>query len=124
VDTRSRLEEAVKSKGIRIFAVIDHAAAAAEAGLPLRPTVVLIFGDPRAGTGLMQADQTVGLDLPLKALIWEDAGGRAFVTYNDPRWIARRHGLTGAAAETAGKLAAGLEGLVNAAAGGQRAGPG
>ncbi|HEX4196391.1 MAG TPA: DUF302 domain-containing protein [Caulobacteraceae bacterium] len=123
-ETLSRLEEGVKSKGGRIFATIDHAAAAAEVGLRLRPTVVLIFGDPHAGTGLMQAGQTVGLDLPLKALVWEDAAGHAFVTYNDPRWIARRHGLTGAAAETAGKLAAGLEGLVSAAAGGLRAGPG
>jgi uncharacterized protein (DUF302 family) len=123
-DTLSRLEEVVKSKGVRIFATIDHAAAAAEVGLTLRPTVVLIFGDPHAGTVLMQADQAVGLDLPLKALIWEDAGGHAFVTYNDPRWIARRHGLTGAAAEMAGKLAAGLEGMVSAAVSGLRAGPG
>jgi uncharacterized protein (DUF302 family) len=118
-DTLSRLEEVLKAKGVHVFARIDHAAAAAEVGLKLRPTVVLIFGDPRAGTGLMQADQRVGLDLPLKTLIWEDAGGHAFVTYNDPRWIARRHGLAGPAAETAGKLAAGLEGLVGAAVGGQ-----
>jgi uncharacterized protein (DUF302 family) len=116
-DTLSRLEAVLKSKGIRIFAHIDHAAAAAEVGLQLRPTAVLIFGDPRAGTGLMQADQRVGLDLPLKTLIWEDASGHAFVTYNDPRWIARRHGLAGPAADTAERLAAGLEALVGAAVG-------
>jgi uncharacterized protein (DUF302 family) len=116
-ETLSRLEAVLKTKGIQVFARIDHAAAAADAGLNLRPTVVLIFGDPRAGTALMQADQHVGVDLPLKALIWEDAGGHAFVTYNDPRWIARRHGLTGPAAEAAGRLAAGLEGLAKAAAG-------
>jgi uncharacterized protein (DUF302 family) len=116
-DTLSRLETVLKTKGIQIFARIDHARAAAAAGLELRPTVVLIFGDPHAGTALMQADQRVGLDLPLKALIWEDAGGHAFVTYNDPRWIAGRHGLTGAAAEIAGRLAVGLEGLATAATG-------
>jgi len=116
-ETLARLEAVLKTKGIQVFARIDHAAGAASVGLELRPTLLLIFGDPRAGTALMQADQRVGLDLPLKALIWEDAGGQAFVTYGDPRWIARRHGLTGPAAEAAGRLAAGLEGLANAATG-------
>jgi uncharacterized protein (DUF302 family) len=116
-ETLTRLEQALKAKDIQVFARIDHAAGAASVGLELRPTVVLIFGDPRAGTALMRADQRTGLDLPLKALIWEDASGRVFVTYSDPRWVARRHGLTGPAAEAAGRLAAGLDGLVKAAAG-------
>jgi len=116
-ETLTRLESTLRAKDIQVFARIDHASGAASVGLELRPTVVLIFGDPRAGTALMQADQRTGLDLPLKALVWEDAAGKVFVTYSDPRWIARRHGLTGAAAEAAGRLAAGLDGLVKAAAG-------
>jgi len=116
-ETLARLEAALKAKGVQVFARIDHAAGAAAVGLELRPTAVVIFGDPRAGTGLMQADQRVGLDLPLKALVWEDASGRAFVSYNDPRWIARRYGLTGPASEAAGRLAAALDGLATAAAG-------
>ncbi len=116
-ETLSQLEVALKAKGIQIFARIDHAAGAASVGLELRPTLLLIFGDPRAGTALMEADQRVGVDLPLKALIWEDASGQVFVTHDDPHWIARRHGLTGPAAEAAGRLAAGLKGLANAATG-------
>jgi uncharacterized protein (DUF302 family) len=116
-ETLTRLESVLHTKGIQVFARIDHAAGAASVDLTLRPTVLLIFGDPRAGTPLMQADQRVGLDLPLKALIWEDAAGQAFVTYNDPRWIAGRYGLTGPAAEATGRLAAGLEGLAYAATG-------
>jgi uncharacterized protein (DUF302 family) len=116
-ETLARLEATLKAKGVQVFARIDHAAGAAAVGLDLRPTMLLIFGDARAGTPLMQADQRAGLDLPLKILVWEDAAGRAFVSYNDPRWIARRHGLTGPAAEAAGRLAAVLDGLTKAAAG-------
>jgi uncharacterized protein (DUF302 family) len=81
------------TKNITIFAVIDHAAGASQAGLALRPTMVLIFGNPRAGTPLMQSSQTVGLDLPLKILIWEDASGAVWLSYNDPAWLARRHAI-------------------------------
>jgi uncharacterized protein (DUF302 family) len=116
-ETLTRLESALSAKGIQVFARIDHAAGAAAVGLTMRPTLLLIFGDPRAGSPPMQADQRVGIDLPLKALIWEDAAGKAFVTYTDPRWIARRYDLTGAAAEAMGRLAAGLEGLAHAATG-------
>jgi uncharacterized protein (DUF302 family) len=116
-ETLTRLEAVLKTRGIQVFAQIDHAAGAESVGLTLRPTTLLIFGDPRAGTALMQADQRIGLDLPLKALIWEDAAGQAFVTYSDPRWIARRYGLSASAAEAAGRLAAGLEGLASAATG-------
>jgi uncharacterized protein (DUF302 family) len=70
-----RLEAEVKAKGMMVFARIDHAAGAADAGLPLRPTEVLLFGNPKGGTPLMQAVQTVGIDLPLKALVWQDGSG-------------------------------------------------
>ena len=91
--TIDRLEAMLKNKGITVFARIDHAAAAAAVGMPLRPTELLIFGDPTAGTRLMQAEQTIGIDLPLKVLVWEDANGGIWVSYNDPAWLAVRHGL-------------------------------
>jgi uncharacterized protein (DUF302 family) len=92
-----RLEAALRANGLTIFARIDHAAGAAAAGLPLRPTELLIFGNARGGTPLMQADQTTGIDLPLKALVWQDAAGKTWLSYNDPAWIAKRHGLGRAA---------------------------
>jgi len=98
-ETMDRLEAEVKARGMTVFARVDHAAGAAEVGLQLRPTVVLIFGNAKAGTPLMQANQTIGIDLPLKALVFEDASGKVWLTYNDPHWLAGRHGL---AASTAG----------------------
>ena len=92
-ETMDRLAAAVTNQGISILARIDHAAAAAEVGMELRPTEVLIFGNPRAGTPLMQAMQTTGIDLPLKALVWRDEGGTTRLAYNDPRWLAKRHGI-------------------------------
>jgi uncharacterized protein (DUF302 family) len=92
-ETMDRLAAAVTTRGISIMARIDHAAAAAEIGMELRPTEVLIFGNPRAGTPLMQAVQTVGIDLPLKALVWQDEGGTTWLAYNDPQWLAQRHGV-------------------------------
>ena len=91
--TVDRLEASLKGKGVTVFARIDHAAGAAAVGMPLRPTELLIFGNPSAGTPLMQADQTTGIDLPLKALVWEDASGSVWIAYNDPAWLAVRHGL-------------------------------
>jgi uncharacterized protein (DUF302 family) len=91
--TLDRLTGSLHAKGVTIFAVIDHAAGAQSAGLALEPTTVVVFGDPRAGTPLMQARQSVGIDLPLKVLVWRDAAGAVRLTYNDPAWIARRHGL-------------------------------
>src|SRR5690348_15434049 len=88
-----RLAAAVAEKGMTVLARIDHAGAAAKVGMELRPTEVLIFGNPKAGTPLMQAAQTMGIDLPLKALVWQDAAGKAWLGYNDPAWIARRHGV-------------------------------
>jgi len=89
--TLQRLTNALKAKGITIFSVIDHGQGAAQAGLSLRPTVVVIFGNPKAGTPLMQASQTAGIDLPLKMLIWEDEARKTRLAYNDPAWIAARH---------------------------------
>jgi uncharacterized protein (DUF302 family) len=88
-----RLETEVRAKGMTIFARIDHAAGAAQVGLPLRPTELLIFGSAKAGTPLMQSNQAIGIDLPLKALVWEDAAGKTWLSYNGPSWLARRHGL-------------------------------
>lgn len=95
-DTMDRLEAEVRAQGVNIFARIDHAAGAREAGLELRPTEVVIFGNARGGTPLMQLGQTVGIDLPLRALVWEDAEHKTCISYNEPSWIAQRHGLTDA----------------------------
>ena len=114
-ETMSRLEAAVKAKGMTVFARIDHAAGAAEAGLSLRPTDLLAFGDARGGTPLMQAAQTIGLDLPLKVLVWQDASGVTWLSWNDPGWLARRHGLAGDMAVVAARLATVLDDVVRAA---------
>jgi uncharacterized protein (DUF302 family) len=92
-ETIKRLESGIKAKGMTVFARIDHAAGAKEVGLELRPTEVLIFGSPKAGTPLMLAEQTIGIDLPLKALVWQDGAGKTWISYNDPEWLAKRHGL-------------------------------
>ena len=93
--TMDRLEAEIKAHGMTIFARINHAALAAEAGLALRPTEVILFGNPRGGTPLMQAKQTMGIDLPLKALVWQDAPGQTWLSYNEPAWLATRHEITG-----------------------------
>ncbi|HXJ01852.1 MAG TPA: DUF302 domain-containing protein [Micropepsaceae bacterium] len=92
-ETMDRLEAAIKAKGIAVFARIDHAAGAAKAGLSLRPTELLIFGKAEGGTPLMQSSQTAGIDLPLKALVWQDASGKVWLSYNDPAWLAKRHAV-------------------------------
>jgi len=92
-ETMNKLETEVKAKGLTVFARIDHAAGAAEVGLPLPPTELLIFGNAKGGTPLMQSVQTIGIDLPLKALVWQDASGTTWLSYNDPNWLAKRHGL-------------------------------
>jgi uncharacterized protein (DUF302 family) len=99
-ETMDRLEAALREKGITLFARIDHAAGAAAVDMPLRPTELIIFGNPKAGTPLMQARQSIGIDLPLKMLGWQDAAGEVWLAYNDPAWLSRRHGL-GAETETA-----------------------
>jgi len=92
-ETMNRYEAAVRGKGMTVFAHIDHAADAAAVGMSLRPTELLVFGNAKGGTPLMQANQTGGIDLPLKALVYQDEGGQVWVAYNDPGWIAQRHGL-------------------------------
>jgi len=92
-ETQDRLEATAKAKGMTVFARIDHAAGAAEVGLALRPTTVVIFGAAKAGTALMQANQTIGIDLPLKTLVWQDEQGKTWLSYNDPAWLAERHAL-------------------------------
>lgn len=91
-ETMNRFEELVKQKGLNVFARIDHTAGAAKIGKSLRPTEVLIFGNPQGGTPFMECAQTVGIDLPLKALVWEDASGQVWLGYNDPAFLAQRHG--------------------------------
>jgi uncharacterized protein (DUF302 family) len=95
-ETMNRLEAEIRAKGMTVFARIDHAAGAAEVGLTLAPTELIIFGNARGGTPLMQSRQTVGIDLPLKALVWEDTAGKTWLSYNEPGWIAQRHGLANA----------------------------
>jgi uncharacterized protein (DUF302 family) len=94
-ETVERLKALLVQKGIELFAHIDHAAAARKMGLALRPTQVLIFGNPKAGTPLMQSQQTIGLDLPLRALVWEDAQGKVWLTYRRVKDLARQQNVTG-----------------------------
>lgn len=91
-ETMDRLVAAVTARGATILARIDHAAAAASAGLQLGPTEAVIFGNPRAGTPLMRTAQTMGIDLPLRALVWRDEAGTTQLSYNDPEFLAQRHG--------------------------------
>jgi uncharacterized protein (DUF302 family) len=114
-DTMNRLDAAVKAKGMTVFARIDHAAGAAEAGLSLRPTELLIFGNAKAGTPLMQSIQAIGIDLPLKALVWEDGSGNTWLSYNDPNWLAKRHGLGTEVEATVRAMAAALDAIARIA---------
>ncbi len=93
-ETMNRLEENAKQRGLNIFARIDHAAGAVKVGKTLRPTEVLIFGNPQGGTPFMECAQSVGIDLPLKMLAWEDAQGQVWLGYNDPAYLAQRHGVS------------------------------
>lgn len=114
-ETMDRLEAEVRAKGMTVFARVDHAAGAAGVGMPLRATEVLIFGSARAGTPLMQAQQSIGIDLPLKALVYEDASGKASLAYNDPGWLAERHGVGTAAAQSVAAMTAALKAVVTKA---------
>jgi uncharacterized protein (DUF302 family) len=114
-ETVNRLLAALATRKLTVFARVDHAAGAASVGLPLRPTEVVIFGNPKGGTALMQEQQSAGIDLPLKALVWEDADGKVWLTYNDPAWIAQRHGLGTASATAVKAMAAPLSAIVQEA---------
>jgi uncharacterized protein (DUF302 family) len=110
-ETMDKLEAAVKAKGLTVFARVDHAGGAAEVGMALRPTELLIFGNAKGGTPLMQADQAIGIDLPLKALVYQDAAGKVWLAYNDPHWQAARYGIAASVAPNLDGLAATLAGL-------------
>jgi uncharacterized protein (DUF302 family) len=114
-ETIDRLVAAVTPLGINVFARIDHAAGAASIGMPLRPTLLLLFGNPKGGTPLMQDQQTAGIDLPLRALAWEDADGKVWLSYNEAAWIAARHGLGAASAAAVTAIAGMLEKVTKAA---------
>ena len=90
-ETLQRLEDLLKQKGVMVFVLVDHSGEAAKAGLAMLPTKLLIFGSPKAGTPLMQAAPTLAIDLPLKALVWQDAEGKVRLTYNDPAYLQHRH---------------------------------
>lgn len=107
-ETMNRLVEAVTRGGMAVLARIDHAGAAQKVGLDLRPTEVLIFGNPKAGTPLMQEVQTMAIDLPLKALVWQDEAGATWLSYNDPGWLATRHGLDSGKDNVLGIMSAAL----------------
>jgi uncharacterized protein (DUF302 family) len=111
--TLDRFEAAAKERGLTVFARIDHAAGAAKVGKTLRATELLIFGNPQGGTPLMECAQSAGIDLPLKAMAWEDAQGQSWLGYNDPAWIAQRHGA--AACPVVENLRKALDALAQAA---------
>jgi uncharacterized protein (DUF302 family) len=96
--TVEKLGRILQSKGVKLFALVDHSGEAAKAGLEMLPTKLLIFGDPKAGTPLMNAARSAALDLPLKALIWEDIDGTVWISYNTPGYIQERHHLAEALA--------------------------
>jgi uncharacterized protein (DUF302 family) len=110
-ETMNRLEAEVRAKGLTVFAHVDHAAGAKAVGMPLRPTDLLIFGNAKGGTPLMQAEQSIGIDLPLKALVWQDAAGVTWLSYNDPYFLAQRHGLDDATKATVEALSGALKAI-------------
>jgi uncharacterized protein (DUF302 family) len=111
--TLDRFEATAKERGLMVFARIDHAAGAQKVGKTLRATELLIFGNPQGGTPLMECAQSAGIDLPLKALAWEDAQGQSWLGYNDPAWLAQRHGA--ASCPVVENLRKALSGLAEAA---------
>lgn len=113
-ETLNRLEAIVRGKGATVFARVDHAAGAAKAGMELRPTALLIFGNPKLGTPIMLKEQQAGLDLPMKALAYQDVDGKVWLTYRHPQSMGAAHGLPANAPETT-KVAKVLDALTNAA---------
>ena len=115
-EVANRFESILKAKGLKLFNRINHAEGAKNVNLDLAPTELLIFGNPKVGAPLMQCHQTIGIDLPLKALIWKDDKGQVWITYNDPQYLAKRHGISGSCAEVITKVGKTLNGITNAAA--------
>jgi uncharacterized protein (DUF302 family) len=114
-ETMDRLSAAVARCGMTVIARVDHAGEAAKVGLDLRPTELLIFGNPRAGTPLMQAAQLIGIDLPLRALAWQDDAQATWISYVDPGWLTNRHGIARETAETVDKMRSVLEAVIDEA---------
>jgi uncharacterized protein (DUF302 family) len=115
-ETIDRLAETVVHAGLRVFARIDHATGAREVGATLRPTELLNFGNPTGGTPLLQDRQLAGIDLPVKALAWEDAQGKVWLSYNDAYRLAERHRLGEASRDAVAAIATGMEKVIAAAA--------
>lgn len=114
-ETASRLEKILDEKGMTIFTRVNHAEGAASVDIDLRPTELILFGNPKVGSPLMQCQQSVAIDLPQKALIWEDAESRVWVSYNDPGYLQKRHDIRGCE-EVLSKIATALAGITKAAA--------
>ena len=91
--TVEKLTSILQAKGVTLFALVDHSGEAEKVGIEMRPTKLLIFGSPKAGTPLMQAAPSIAIDLPLKVLVWEDADGKVWLSYNSPEYLEQRHGL-------------------------------
>ena len=91
--TVEKLTSILQAKGVNLFALVDHSGEAEKVGMKMRPTKLLIFGSPKAGTPLMQAAPSIAIDLPLKVLVWEDTGGKVWLSYNSPEYLEQRHGL-------------------------------
>lgn len=91
--TLARFEAILEARGLRVFALVDHSGEAEKAGLAMRPTKLVIFGSPQAGTPVMVAAPTTAIDLPLKVLVWEDSGGKVWLSYNDPAYLKQRHNI-------------------------------
>jgi uncharacterized protein (DUF302 family) len=114
-ETVERLAAEIKARRMTVFARIDHQAEAAAVGLTLQPTEVVIFGNANGGTPLMEVGQTAAIDLPLKALVWQEVSGKTWVSYNDPQWIAKRHGLGRESQNAVTAMTALLEAVAKAA---------
>ena len=114
-ETARRLRLALAGAGLTVFCEIDHGRNAVEIGMALRPTLLVVFGNPRGGTPLMQIDQRAGIDLPFKALIWTDVDGVTWMSWNDPRWLAERHDLGAEAEGPVGAILTGMDKLAAAA---------
>lgn len=114
-ETMERLVAAVEGRGMTVFARVDHAAGARAVGLELRPTELLLFGNPRGGTPLMRAVQTIGIDLPLRVLVWQDEEMRTWLSYDDPAFLAERHRLGDAARPVLAAITAALAAVAQAA---------
>lgn len=112
--TVDRLENALESKGMKVFAIIDHSSGAKSVGIDLKPTVLVVFGNPKVGSPLMACQQSVAIDLPQKALISEDEKGEVWLSYNDPEYLKQRHQITGCD-EILNKVSKALANFANAA---------